>query len=105
MKFKVFRTKAFDKGFTKLPKTEKKEVEKFERELSENPFVGRFLTYDFLREKKLNGRRIYYLIYEDFVVVLMVAISDKKAQQSTIDAIRNKLDEYYEIVKETLKKL
>jgi len=103
MKFKVYRTKAFDKEFSKLPKTEQKEVVKFEKEISENPFVGKPISYDFFREKKLNGRRVYYLIYEDFVVVLMVAISDKKAQQSTIDAIKDKLDEYYEIVKEALK--
>ena len=105
MKFKVFRTKAFDKEFDRLPKTEQTEVENFEIKLSENPFIGRHLGLVFLREKKLNGRRIYYLIYEDFVVVLMVAISDKKAQQSTIDSIKFKLDEYKEIVKEALKKL
>jgi mRNA-degrading endonuclease RelE of RelBE toxin-antitoxin system len=105
MKFKVFRTKTFDKEFDKLPKTEQKEVENFEKKLSENPFVGKPLGLIFLREKKLDGRRIYYLIYDDFVVVLMVAISDKKTQQPTIDSIKEKLDEYYEMVKETLKKL
>ena len=105
MKFKVFRTKTFDKEFDKLPKTEQKEVENFEKNLSENPFVGKPLGLIFLREKKLNGRRIYYLIYEDFVVVLMVAISDKKTQQATIDAIKDKLDQYAKIIKERLKKL
>ena len=105
MKFKVFRTKTFDKEFDKLPKTEQREVENFEKKLSENPFVGKPLGLIFFREKKLNSRRIYYLIYEDFVVVLMVAISDKKTQQSTIDSIKEKLEEYYEKIKETLKKL
>ena len=54
MKFKVFRTREFDKEFDKLPKTEKKEVEDFERKLSENPCVGKPLGLSFLREKKLN---------------------------------------------------
>ncbi len=105
MKFKVFRTEEFDRQFDKLPKTEQREVEKFERKLSENPFVGKPLGLSFLKEKKLNKRRIYYLIYEDFVVVLMVAVSDKKTQQSTIDSIRFKLYEYQDIVKEALKRL
>ena len=105
MKFKVFRTKAFEKEFNKLPKLEQKETEKFEGELSSNPFLGRPLSYIFFREKRLNGRRVYYLVYEDYVVVLMVAVSDKKTQQETINKIKNKLKEYQEVIKETLKKL
>jgi len=105
MKFKVFRTRTFEKEFDKLPKAEKKEIENFEKKLSENPYIGKPLGLVFFREKKLNGRRVYYLIYDDFVVVLMVALSSKKAQQATIDAIKERLDEYGETVKETLKKL
>jgi len=105
MKFKIFRTYTFEKEFDKLPKAEQKEVENFEKKLSENPFVGKPLGLVFFREKKLNGRRVYYLIYEDFVVVLMVAVSDKKTQQATIEAIKERLDEYYGFVKETLRKL
>jgi mRNA-degrading endonuclease RelE of RelBE toxin-antitoxin system len=105
MEFKVFRTNTFDKEFDKLPKSEQVEVEKFEKKLVENPFLGKPWGLVFFREKKLNGRRIYYLIYESIVIVVMVAISDKKAQQATIDAIKDKLDGYYELVKETLKKI
>ena len=105
MKFKVFRTKTFDKLFDKLPKSEQKEIERFEEKLVENPFVGKPLGLIFFREKKLNGRRVYYLIYEDIVVVLMAAISNKKTQQATIDAIKEKLEEYHKIVKETLKRI
>lgn len=105
MKFKVFRTKTFEKELDRLPKNEKIIVETFEKSLSENPFMGKPLGFVFFREKRLNGRRVYYLIYEDFVVILMVAISDKKTQQATIDSIKEKLDEYYEKVKETLKQL
>ena len=105
MTFKVYRTKTFEKEFYKLPSSEQKEIEKFERKLSETPYIGKPLGFVFFREKKLGGRRIYYLIYEDFVVALMVAISDKKTQQDTINAIKEKLAEYYEMVKESLKKI
>ena len=47
----------------------------------------------------------YYLSYEDYIIVLMVTISDKKAQQATIDMIKEKLDEYHEMIKETLKNI
>ena len=105
MKFKVFRTKSFDREFDKLPKTEQIEIENFEKKLAENPFAGKPLGYVFFREKKLNGRRVYYLVYEDFVIVLMVAISDKKTQKATIDSIKVNLGIYYDMIKETLKNL
>ena len=105
MKYQIFRTKTFDKEFEKLPSFEKREIQNFEIKLSENPFVGKPLGLVFFREKKLNGRRVYYLIYEKFVIVLMVAISDKKTQQPTIEAIKNKLNEYYDLVKNYLDKI
>ena len=105
MHFKVFRTPTFEKEFSKLSKTEQIAIEKFERKLSENPYLGKPLGYVFFREKKLNGKRVYYLVYEGFIIVLMVAISDKKTQQGTINEIRQKLDEYHNYVKETLRKV
>ena len=104
MKFSIYRTKTFDKEFDKLPLSEQREIEKFEKRLVDSPFIGKPLGFVFFREKKLNSRRIYYLIYEDLVVVLMVGISDKKTQQATIDAIKSKLDEFYSYVKEELRK-
>ena len=103
MKFKIFRTKTFEKEFEKLPKIEQEMIVKFENKLVEDPFLGKPLGYLFFREKKLNRRRIYYLVYEDLVVVLMVGVSDKKTQQATIDNIRLHLNLYYEVVKEALK--
>ncbi|MCX6706833.1 MAG: hypothetical protein NT001_01690 [Candidatus Woesearchaeota archaeon] len=104
MGFRVFRTKTFEKEFDKLPKKEQEEIDKLEKKLSENPYSGKPLGLVFFREKKLDGRRIYYLIYDDVVVILMVAISDKKTQQATIDAIKEKLEEYQIIIKENLDK-
>ena len=57
MKFKVFRTKTFDKEFDKLPKSEQKEIERFEKKLVENPFVGKPLGLVFFREKKIEWEK------------------------------------------------
>ena len=91
MTFRVVRTKEFDKSFSSLPKKEQLMINKFEEKLSENPFLGKALGYKFLREKRLNSRRVYYLIYIHRVLVLMVAVGDKKAQKLTISIIKKKL--------------
>ena len=46
---------------------------------------------------------MYFLIYDDLKAVLMVAVSDKKTQQETINEIKNKLKDYYFIVKDAIK--
>ena len=102
MKFRVYRTERFEKEFHKLPNAEKREIGKFEEKLSENPFLGKPLGYPFFREKKLNNRRVYYLVYENFVVVLIVAIGDKKTQQATIEDIKRRLDDYQQVIKDAL---
>lgn len=102
--YKVYRTETFDRQVRKLSKEEQKQVERIEHQLKLNPFVGKPLGYAFFREKRIREKRIYYLIYSDLVVVLLVGLSDKKTQQATINEIKNKLPEYYEVVKEALKK-
>ncbi len=103
--YTVFRTERFDRELEKrFSKAEIEEVEKFERKhLTENPYVGDPLGYKFFREKKLGGKRVYFLIYDDLNAVLMVAVSDKKTQQATIDEIKYHLDEYYEVIRNAIK--
>ena len=56
--------------------------------LAEEPYQGKPLGVAFFREKKFKGKRLYYRIYEDEGIVLLLAVSNKKAQQRTIDALR-----------------
>jgi len=100
--YSVFRTAHFDKESDKwLSLEEKRKVERFERnQLPFNPYVGDPLGYRFLREKKLDTKRVYYLIYEEFQSVVLVQISDKKQQQTTINEIKRNLDNYYQFIKE-----
>jgi putative component of toxin-antitoxin plasmid stabilization module len=66
--------------------------------------VGKPLAgLSFFREKKFDGKRLYYLVYSDVYVVLALAISDKKAQQATINQILLHLAEYQQYVFETLR--
>ena len=103
--YKIFRTHRFDRELVKkFSPQEQREVEKFEKnQLVQSPYVGDQLRYPFFREKKVSGKWVYYLIYDDLQAVLMIAVGDKKTQQETIDEIKSKLKEYYAIIKETIK--
>mgnify|MGYP001575585155 CR=1 FL=1 len=103
--YKVFRTEKFDKEILKrFSKEEQKQVVNFEqKQLADNPYVGDPLGFEFFREKRVGGKRVYFLIYDDLKAVLMVGQSDKKTQQETIDTIKAKLPEYYDVVREAIK--
>ena len=93
--FKVFRTAGFEKLINKLlTKEEQIRVNKIEDEIAELGFTGDPLRLKFLREKRISGKRVYFLVYEDLKAVLMVSVSNKKMQQATIDKIKELLPEF-----------
>ncbi|MBI4127429.1 MAG: type II toxin-antitoxin system RelE/ParE family toxin [Parcubacteria group bacterium] len=92
-------TKEFERKFEKLPPDIKKRFENQIRKLQENPYaLGRPLRYPWLRELKNDKFRVYYLIYNQLVVVLFVGVSDKKSQQVVINAIKSNLKTFKEFV-------
>lgn len=99
---RVLSTKEFDTWEKLLPKAQQEQINRFIAELKVSYDIGKPLGYPFFREKRIDGHRIYFLIYEDVQTVLLVTVSDKKAQQETIDGIREKLDFYRELVKNNL---
>ena len=102
--FKVYRTNEFTRLLDKLlTKAEMDRVENIEDEISERGFTGRPLGFNFLREKRINGKRAYFLVYEEFNAALMVSISDKKTQQETIDKIKEYLPEFKRLMEELTK--
>ena len=92
--YKVYQSKNFTDKLTKLPKGFKEWIEKIQDHLVINPYVGKPLGVDWLREKKYGKYRMYYLIYEDLIAVFMVEISEKKDQQKIINTIRLFLNIY-----------
>ena len=106
VKYRVLKMQEFDSDFKKLQKNEKERVDRFLLQLSEKGgLVGKPLGVKFFREKKFEGKRLYYLIYDEVLVVLAVAISDKKAQRATINRIMPKFSYYQQYVSEALKQL
>lgn len=103
--FVVIGTETYLKELNKWPKSDQEAAAKLPLQLKENPFVGKPLSYPFLREKRIGGRRIYYLIYEDLGLVLLVATSEKKDQQETINHIKYQLYDYKKIAIEISKQV
>ena len=99
---RVLSTKEFDTWEKLLPKDYQEQIKGFIKELKQNYNTDKPLSYPFFREKKMEKYRVYFLVYEDLDAVLLVTISDKKAQQDTIDNIKIQLDYYKELIKKNL---
>jgi mRNA-degrading endonuclease RelE of RelBE toxin-antitoxin system len=94
MVYEVYRTLSFKEEMEKLPESEQEKIWNIFNQLKDNPYVGDSLQIKALREKRLGKKRIYYLVYDDLNAVLVVAMSDKKKQQRTIDYILRFINEY-----------
>ena len=94
MAYAVYTTERFEKEIAKLSDFDKKIIEDIYKQLAVNPYVGDQLRYKFLREKRIREKRIYFLVYDDLSIVLIVAFSGKKEQPETIDKIIQHLPEF-----------
>jgi len=103
MTYKIYMTETFKKEFDKFSSTEQEIMKKIFLQLKENPFVGDAIKYKFFREKRIKEKRLYYLIYENLAIVLVIASGGKKAQQETIDKIISLLPEFKEYTKQLFK--
>ncbi len=102
MAYAIYGTETFEKELDKLEKGYGDSIKKIFLQLKENPYVGDSIRYKFFREKRIKEKRIYYIVYEEFSSVLIVAVGGKKAQQDTIDEIIKLLPEFKIYMKELL---
>ena len=94
MVYSVYTTESFEKEIEKLSNEEKRRIINIYYQLKDNPYVGDQLRYKHLREKRLDEKRIYYLVYDDLKSILVVAMGGKKDQQETINHIIDYFQEY-----------
>jgi mRNA-degrading endonuclease RelE of RelBE toxin-antitoxin system len=87
--YEIRKIPLFNEKFYKIiPISKQEDMTRRIRKLQENPYVGKPLGYKYLRELKIDKFRVYYVIFEKEIVVLLVTVSDKKHQQDTIDFIK-----------------
>ena len=92
----------YDEIVSKFSASDQDRFDKLVKQIEDNPYLGDILQIKSIREKRFNGKRIYFLIFEDLKAVLIVAISNKKNQQKIIDFIKENQNEYRELVKKIL---
>lgn len=100
--YNIYTTEEFDKDFEKLDNSLKEQIDNAIEQLITNPYAGKPLGYKFLREKKIKNYRIYYLIYDEYVIVFIIALSDKKEQQQVINRIKTLIPFYKEEIKKNI---
>jgi len=94
MTYAVYTTENFEKEIERFSEADREIIHKIFLQLKENPYVGDQIRYRFFREKRIKEKRIYYLVYDDLMVVLVVAVGGKKMQQETIEEIIKELPEF-----------
>ena len=94
MPYAVYRTEVFSRKLSPFSEEFRKQIDKIEEQLKQNPYVGKPLGVHWFREKKLDVFRMYYLIYEDLQAVYMITLTGKKDQQKVINTIRFFLEQY-----------
>lgn len=99
MSYQLKKTDEFGIEFNKLPSDIRERFENQFRKVEENPYgLGKPLGYTWFRELKNEGHRVYYLIYEDKIIVLFVGVSGKSDQQPSINQIKSNLPIFKEFV-------
>ena len=103
-KFRILKTATYDEDYEKLDHAEQMRVDDIVNSMFDTGDVtGKPLGLPFFREKKFDGKRVLYLVYIQFSAILLLTITDKKAQQATINEVLLHLDEYKEYVIQKLK--
>ncbi len=97
--YRAFRTERYEKECNKLDRHEQDIIASFEQKMKVDPFSSKPLGYIFFREKKYDDKRILFLIYEEYKILLFVALTNKKTQQRDINAILENLKNYKEEIK------
>ncbi len=101
--YRIILCPDFNTDYGHLEESEKARVYEFARQLSNSAIVtGKPLGYLFFRKKKFNGKRLYFLIYEEWKMIVFVRISGKKDQTVTTVEVKQKLLAYKEFVREKL---
>ena len=101
---RVLSTQECDAWEKLLDKAYHDEIQAIIHQLKQSLDVGKPLGYPFFREKKFGKYRVYFLIYEELDAVLLVTISDKKAQPDTIERIKADISKYLETIRSALQR-
>ncbi len=94
----VFETAPFSEFYLTLEKNEQEFIENVKDKLVENLNIGKPLKFYWLREKRYENKRLYYIINIKTNHALLIAFGNKKEQQKLIDHIINNKETYLSFI-------
>ena|SRR3989338_46376 len=94
----VYETEPFSEIYFTLEKKEQEWIEKIKEQLSENLSIGKPLRYGWFREKKLDNKRLYFLINQKTKKAIFLAFGCKKEQQRIIEHIVSNKERYLKLI-------
>lgn len=94
----VLETEPFSEVCAALEKKEQEWIEKIKTQLAGNLNVGKPLRYDWFREKKLDNKRLYFIINENTKKAILLAFGPKKDQQRIINHIIINKERYLKLI-------
>ena len=97
--YDVYATDSFKKLYLTLDRSEQNWIDKIKIKLGENP-TGKILHFNWFREKKYEGKRLYFLVDDDRRKLLFVSFATKKDQQKVIDFVISHKDEFLKTLRE-----
>ncbi len=94
----VYETETFSKIHVTCEKTEQDWIEKMKDQIVEDLSVGKPLRFDFFREKKFRGKRLFYLVNHSSKKAILLAFGSKKEQQKIIEHILENKERYMQLI-------
>lgn len=94
----VYETEAFSKVVSAVETAELQWIEKMKDQLKENLKAGKPLRYEWFREKKFGGKRLFFLINETTHKAILIAFGTKKEQQRIIEHILINKERYLKLI-------
>ena len=97
-KIKIIKTNEFNKNYSKLDTSVKKQIDKQIEYIINSKGNGKSLYKNIIFERKVESYRIYYIkMQQEIIILIFVSIHKKhssKSQQEQIDLIKEYLDIY-----------
>lgn len=103
----IYETDSFTELLNSLPNNEKQRIEKIKIQLQNNSKIGKPLGFEWFREKYIEGKRLYYLLYLEVEPnkILLIAYGNKKQQQNIINFIKDNKEDFKQFLTKDYKTL
>ena len=98
MEFTIINTDEFAKSIKELSKDVRIVFNKKIKSLNDNPYQGKPLGTKWFRELRYRKYRVYFEIFDEKKILLLVGISQKKNQKEIINILKKNSEVFRKMV-------